>query len=276
MSRSTSRPHPRRGFTLLEVILALSIALGLLTVVLHFHQQAARLRDRTLADSAELAAVRLFMDRLSTELRTAAPRPGSFQGTAQSLEFMRLAFPPPPRAPASLDSAAPSPGGSPLRRIRYRLVGSPAEGTETASGIERTDEPASSVAFAAPAPATIALNPSTPSLDNTVVADLEPASTVAPAPGESARGAIFAGLRYLSLRYWDGSAWLDSWTSPTPPLGVEVNLAVDPPPLTATATPSSTTTATAFPRELFRRVISLPGAGRSLPAHSPDAEDFGL
>ena len=54
------------AFTLLEVLLALSIAIGLLIVVLYYYQQAALLRDSTLDSATGLAAVRLCMDRLGT------------------------------------------------------------------------------------------------------------------------------------------------------------------------------------------------------------------
>ena len=59
------------GFTLLEVILAVSIAIGIMTVALYFYQQSSMLRKDALEEMERIAAVRLVMDRLGMELRCA-------------------------------------------------------------------------------------------------------------------------------------------------------------------------------------------------------------
>ena len=61
-----------RGFTLIEVVLAIVIAVGLLTGVLVFYRQAAILREEILRKADALSAVRLVMDRISTNC---GPRP---------------------------------------------------------------------------------------------------------------------------------------------------------------------------------------------------------
>lgn len=248
------RHAPPLGFTLLEVLLALSIAIGLLAVVLHFHQQIARLRNQILADSAQLSAVRLCMDRIAMELRTAAPQPGTFHGSARELVFVRC-------VPSDLQdwrdpatTATDLPARSPYRRIRYRLPEAP-DGA-AATEIERHEEP---------------LDPpeTTPSSDQNLDPagfDSSPANPSDPSASPAAPKAValaqtLPGLRHLALRYWDGSAWMESWPGPGLPRGVEVSLASElPPPTAPPGTP---------PRELFRRVIALPTASAPLNSDSP-------
>ena len=74
------------GFTLIEVILAIVIALAILVVVLHFYQQATNLREQVIAETEKVGAARLLMDRITGELRSALPEwslAPAFIGTAE-------------------------------------------------------------------------------------------------------------------------------------------------------------------------------------------------
>ena len=85
-----------RGFTLIEVVLAIVIAVGLLTGVLVFYRQAAILREEILRKADALSAVRLVMDRISTELRTAPPGTAGtpiLSGDSHSLRILHTAVP---------------------------------------------------------------------------------------------------------------------------------------------------------------------------------------
>ena len=82
------------GFTLIEVILALSIAIGILVVALYFYSQTANLRGQLLDESDRLADLRLVMDRLTGELRSALEIPRQrFSGEGTSLSFVTVAAP---------------------------------------------------------------------------------------------------------------------------------------------------------------------------------------
>ena len=259
----------RRGFTLLEVILALAIALGLLAVVLYFYQQASRLRDATLADTARLAAVRLCLDRLATELRTASTRPGTFHGGPQSLEFVQCDFASPSAWVAGTNTIGVV-NRFPVRRIRY--VGHATDQSGSVSGVERIEEPPAPAAPAATADDTDraddnATNSDTslpPDLLTGTNADFFSSATNTDLAGEATNqdsvtaigtdetSLLIGELRFLRLRYWDGTAWLDSWTASGLPRGVEISLATEP--LPPDAPPD------ALPSEVFRRVIALPAA----------------
>ena len=64
-------------------------------------------------------------------------------------------------------------------------------------------------------------------------------------------------IRFLHFRFWDGSAWLDSWADVVPPLAVEVSFGIEPQP--DDALPEE------YPFEVFRRVVLLPGGRESDP-----------
>lgn len=84
------------AFTLLEVILAVSISIGMMAVALYFYQQSATLRRDALNEIERISVVRLVMDRVGMELHCAVNGgdllPG-LKGTSNSLEFIRLDSP---------------------------------------------------------------------------------------------------------------------------------------------------------------------------------------
>ena len=273
----SSRRTGTRAFTLLEVVLALSLALGLLGVVLVFYQQIAHVRDQALADTAGLAAVRLCMDRLATELRTVSPQPDGFRGGPQEIEFVRCHLNATWSTATSTHPAARRPDAFPLRRIRYRLAGTNDLGTPT--GVERLEEAAGSTLppaaspMADPAPS--ATSPSTnaePALADATaptnaVAEVLTEAVVGTAEGSTESSGTASArldlpaLHYLAFRYWDGATWVTSWTGPGLPRGVEISLATEAAP--ATAGPD------ALPTEVFRRLVALPLASATPGSTSP-------
>lgn len=85
-----------RGFTLIEVVLAIVIGVGLFSGVLMFYQQSAVLREEILRKADALSAVRLVMDRISTELRTIPPSTAGvsiLSGDSRSLRILHTAVP---------------------------------------------------------------------------------------------------------------------------------------------------------------------------------------
>jgi len=96
-SKAGGRVCRRRGFTLLEVILAVAIAAGVLIGVLAFYQQTADLRGQLLREADRLATIRLLLDRMTADLRSARVDTESAQGltgTESSLQVVRLELPP--------------------------------------------------------------------------------------------------------------------------------------------------------------------------------------
>src|ERR1041384_5134752 len=68
-----------RAFTLVEVILAIVIALGILVVLLYFYQQATNLRAQAILETERIASARLLMDRITSELSSSQSE-GALEG----------------------------------------------------------------------------------------------------------------------------------------------------------------------------------------------------
>jgi type II secretory pathway pseudopilin PulG len=214
------------AFTLVEVILAIFIALGILVVLLYFYQQATDLRSQVLQQTENIAAARLILDRLTGELRTAQSDPafgGGFIGGSNAIQFIK----------ADVPSFAAWTGGAlgrsafpvtDLKTVRYRLE----SGADTnVMGLVRSEEPR------IPRRQVVALD------------DLEGTNAVAAAEPPPVLGEI----RFLQFRYWSGTNWLTSWTGSGCPEAVEISLG-----------PEALTNGveeTEMPVDVFRRIVYL-------------------
>ena len=217
----------RTAFTLIEVILAVTIATGILVVALVFYQQAAHLRSQLIEEAERLSAVRLVMERISADLRSAFAQPQiGFTGTTDSMEFVVT-------RPPNL-TAFPAAPASDLRKVYYYLAAS-LEGTNfVITGLDRTEE--TLLAKPAATGSAAQITPPAPVTGATNSAVVEPLATE---------------IQFVRLRYWDGTGWLEAWDAPDLPFAVEVSLGTEPLP--------EDEVAEAYSAELFRRVILLPG-----------------
>ncbi len=238
----TSSPTGHAAFTLLEVVLAITIAIGLLLVAMTFYQQSTSLRGQLLDEAERLAAVRQVMDRLAADLRVAPAHDRvGFTGDSNSLRFATTAL------PLALGGMQTD-----LRRVAYRATYA-GEGTNlSVSGLVRTEEPAVDFLASARSPV-LATTTVDPGSETNSLAASDPAT---PAPAPTATEPLTESVRYLSFRFWDGAAWSESWSGVAPPMGVEVTLGFE-------ALPPETPPET-HPGEVFRRVIFLP-AGQPKP-----------
>jgi len=245
------------GFTLIEVVLAIVIAVGLLTGVLVFYRQASVLREEILRKADALSAVRLVMDRISGELRTAPPAtPGTpiLIGDSRSMRILHTAVP----------SKTPWRGG-PLGRatiaeadwmeVAYRW-----SNDTNQPGLFRQERSHTASA----------------SVSTNLPTEIEAQSggitnSIAPSGGVLLSEAI----GYLRFRYWDGSRWLSGWDKSEPPGAVEVSLgleSMEEEPLDENT--ATTDEASDYPFELFRRVIALPaGLSGSTVVTEPTMEE---
>jgi type II secretory pathway pseudopilin PulG len=236
---------PHSAFTLLEVVLAIIIAIAILVVALAFHHQATTLRGQLLEESERLAAVRQIMDRLAADLRVAPVHAHTgFAGDSNSLRFVTTRL---PLATASFDSD--------LRRVTYRATFAGDTTNLAVSGLLRLEEPA--VEFVA-SPLTPSAAP-VPELLGDAAEELAAGITNTTASAAGSGEPLTEAIRFLNFRFWDGTAWRDAWSGVAPPPGVEVSLGFEP--LPADLTPDL------YPGEVFRRVIFLP-AGQPKPAET--------
>jgi len=226
------------AFTLLEVVFAIGIATGILVAALAFHHQATALRANLLDEAERLAAVRQIMDRLAADLRVA---PGynhvGFIGDSNSLRFVTTRL---PLTPVGFDSD--------LRRVTYRATFSGDATNLTVSGLSRLDEPAVEL-IASPLTSTAATGTTTEPVGD-AAEELAASVTNATLSVAGAAEPLTESIRFLNFRFWDGSAWRDTWSGVAPPPGVEISLGFES--LPADMTPDM------YPGEVFRRVIFLP------------------
>lgn len=236
MNRSHRRGGRTPAFTLIEILLALSITAILLGVAMVFYRQVADLRGQVLLESERLAAMRLVFDRVASDLRSALPGAaggGGFEGDSTSMTFSR--------------SRLELGGAVGAVRVAFGPIWA-ADGTNLAvQGIARLEN------ASIPKPTLPTAPPST---------DLATAPPIAPpetnSPAESVTNApvepLTDQIRYLRLRYWSGAQWVDRWTNGTTPAGVEVTLGWDP--IEPGVEPED------YTGEAFRRVIALPAGSR--------------
>ncbi len=231
------------GFTLIEMLLAISLITGLLVLAMLFYRQATILRGQILKESQRVAAVRLVMDRMVADLRSVRTGTGSemeFRGDGSSASFVTV-LPLPP-----ISAGVP---GSDLVRVTLSSVLELTGTNNAVSGFLRREE---------------SLNPVTP-----VTLLSEGTLPVTALPEMTNQVPAFEPttdlIRYARFRYWDGAAWQTGWTNSAPPTGVEIILGTEPQPDDATFEE--------YPYEQFRRVVYVP-SGRVLV--SPEVEPFGL
>jgi type II secretory pathway pseudopilin PulG len=221
------------AFTLLEVILAVALATGILIAMMLFYRQAADLRTQLLLETDRLTNIRLVLDRITSDLRSACSDNESllgFSGDTASLQFVRLELPS-PSAWSKTEATHPTLAQTDLRIVSYSTQ-SALDGTNLVlSGLARTERP-----LAPPRMLQESSRKSNPTEGDTT-------SKLSPE-------LLTDAIRYLRFRYWDGTQWLDSWNDVELPHGVEVSLGTEPFP--EEAAPGD------YLPDVFRRVIYLP------------------
>jgi type II secretory pathway component PulJ len=237
-----------RGFTLVEVILAIGLATAMLLVALVFYHQAAEMRENLMRESEAFTGMRLTLDRLAADLRAAQPTVNSnnlFMGDSSSMQFVKESLGVPTAAGDTNAVEAPD-----LMKVTFTALVN-TNGTNSALiGLDRNEESLYSFDITNALPVStnqLTLSTNDPSLmvpDQTNVV-VEPFADM---------------VRFVRFRYWDGSAWQASWTNAAPPPGVEIVLA-------ATTLPDDAAP-DALPPDAFRRVIYLPG-GVAQPQTDP-------
>ncbi len=270
-TRFATDPTRRKGaaaFTLLEVALAIAISVGMLVVVLYFYRQASRLRADLLRQTEQVTSARLLMQRLTAELRAATIDEvtlDSLTGESNSIEFVTTVLPGPSAWGRGDLGRVLSPQAD-LHLVSYSLA---SDGTGTNFiGLNRSDEPL--VEWGAGTNSDLFAGSSSTDLSGTDTNEEDFFFWDEPA-APALNTMLSPDFQYLQFRYWDGSAWLDSWYNVDLPLAVEVTLGIEPPPEESEATGTEIAKAD---YELFRRVIFLPqNRGPSVLANSSDSSD---
>lgn len=234
------RPCLAAGFTLVEVILAIVIALGILVVLLYFYQQATHVRAQAIQETERIAATRLLMDRITGELRAISPGLAGqavLTGSSNSIQFVKTDVP-------SYSAWMGGPLGrstfpvTDRKRVRYQLESS-LDMTNVA-GLLRSEEPLVQQVIS----------------DDDLMEDM-PSTLAGASP-------VLEEIRFLQFRYWSGTNWLDSWNAPGFPEGVEISMGAEP----VTNGPEY-----AESGDVFRRVVYLGRSGTIKPGPSTNVTE---
>jgi hypothetical protein len=225
-------PRPAKaGFTLLEVVLAVTLALALMAAMLTFYKQAADVRAAVLGDARLIGAERMIMGRLTEELRSAFVQRFiglGLEGGMSEMRFVSVTFPGGAMwVEQNVTDVAPMARESDVAIVGYRLRYSEDEmGQVVVDGLERTCQ-------------------------------RTPTAQISEEGKEIQATLLSPDLKFLRLRYWDGTAWAESWGGGALPQAVEIVLGQAP--LPENVEPLE------YPYPTFRRIVALPSAPRSAP-----------
>jgi len=223
-------PRERQGgFTLIEVVLAVALALALVGALLVFYQQTTQVRA-AVGDVVETVAdERIVMDLVTDELRAALvlPRTGiTLEGSLDAMRFVTT------RLPGAVAWAEPSatdaPAAPPERDVqivgcRLRVV-EDADGSPVIVGVEHTCQ--------------------------------KLVTARAAEEGKEIQATLLAPrLKFLRLRYWDGTDWQPRWSGSGLPGAVEIVLGEKPLP--------EGTDALRYPYPIYRRVVFVPAGAKA-------------
>jgi len=270
----------RQGFTLLEILLAVSIAMLLLFVALFTYRQLVLLRSALNQQLQQIREAREFLDTLARELHQAISIQ-SFSGTDHSLRFTCI-------APLSVSS---DPSLPPIGAWQWNISipqnqdGTPTPGLtlQVRPTIQAVQEsPDSTSTESNRVPSSLSLSDSglfsewsqassneidtvdLESLNSLIVSRSSTSSTYYSSATFSSDSQRLVRHFYVRFRYWDKSDWKDQWTGPTPPAGIEVTISDQPLDTTtgslfssSSSSASSSPSQTEEPEFILRRFIAI-------------------
>lgn len=270
MSRRSPTCGSLRGFTLVEVVLAILIISGIMTVLLYFYQRAAEVRQIALQETEYISTARLVMEQITSELRTARAAPDHFlalDGTSNSILFVCTALPSTARWLADTNEPLQGLPATDLKKVSYSLAG----GTNLTAtrGLDRQEE--FLVGLSTPQPANPSGTRSTNELSSAdqflITNDFAATNLVS-----TVRQPLTDKIRFLQFRFWDGAAWTNTWSGLELPGGVEISLGRESMPVESEGE--------GYPYEMFRRVVFLPQSGhptnRQKGSEAGAGEEFAL
>ncbi|MDP6637505.1 MAG: hypothetical protein QGG42_21610 [Phycisphaerae bacterium] len=190
------------GFTLLEVVLAISLIVSLMGSAIWFTRNIASARDKINNKAQEIVSRRSLMRRITKELRCAMSMRRLGLGIAGESDYIAFVTTSLPGRSVWVDRNIldqPVPPETDIQLITYRqAIVEDEEGMEEIVGIERTCQK---------------------------LLDAPEAEE-----GENIRVAMLTEkLKYLRLRYFDGESWTKVWTADRGlPLAVEVTIGDEP------------------------------------------------
>jgi type II secretory pathway component PulJ len=224
----------RSGMTLIEVMLAVALTVGLMMSAIAFYRHVIDVREQLTGQfhqAQRTCARRAVMDRLTDELRSAMVFPFlqlGLSGQAMEVQFVTATVPGAGAWAVTNTTEQALERESDLRIVGYRLrVVEDANGQEVIEGLERT-------------------------VQKTLAAEVVE-------EGAQIQCTLIAPqFKFIAFRYWDNQAsqWVASWEGGDLPMAVEIVLGAEP--LPEDMPPEE------YPYATFRRVVYVPGGSQPL------------
>jgi type II secretory pathway pseudopilin PulG len=261
-----------------EVILAILIISAIITVLLYFYQRSSEVRAKVLEETEFLSVSRMFLEQITSELRSARVVEDQFigfEGSSNLISFIRTSMPRMDRWIVSTNDPVVLPPSTDLERVTYTLLSGTNEFDP--KGIDRTQELlTSALAAATNMGDMMPAGTNSFAADTAAALDTNAASMYAPIADTNlfptndllfVRPPLTDRIRYLRFRYWAGTNWVDTWSGMQLPAGVEITLGRDAMPEQRFSSDSSTASsmtstnmADDYPYTIYRRVVYLPNS----------------
>ena len=258
----------QNAFTLVEILLALGLTTILCGMMFGLYRSCADNRTVVRDTLEELRVLRVVMNQISRDLSSAVALKQlniGMDGSPDAAEWVCIDLPARRAwAEAELGEERPTPEAD-MRMIGYRLRIDDATGEPLVIGIERTLE-------------RIVTSESTerPSRGGGGMGETAYEATTRQQEEEAAAEEgedenaeeerievklLTESVRYLRLRYFDGTEWLDEWEDlSSVPMAVEISLGFKPSPAVLLEADEE------YPYEVFRRVVFLSAGAVGQPA----------
>lgn len=251
--------HRTHAFTLMEIILALTLSMGLIASVFAFYRRTAEIRDHLTHEMQKVDGQRAAMDRLTGEFQGAIVYPFlgiGLEGTGDTVTFVNPVL----VGPQAWDTwtendptAEPVRPRQDLQMIGYRLRASrDGDDIVRVEGLERTSQTT----------LLAQMGDSADKVTRTIVSNGQ-VTDVEEGP-EVEAVLVSSAVKFFAIRYWDGSAWQTAWGGGDLPLGVEITMGTEPLPEGVAAQD--------YPYEVSRRVVFLPGGIKAMQVSQGVAE----
>lgn len=212
------RRDGRGGFTLLEVVLALSLMIAMMAGIYEFYTSTMRARDAAVRSMRDTIMMRAMLEQMAEDIRHMtdfAPDGQVMIGDQEQLTFVRMGLPDMGLALQQRDPITddPKPGLQDLYRITYMLQRDTEEeyldedGTPVVYGLLRTRpqliDPNSTYTMSPEALA---------KYEEETGFELEMGEPAEPPPPD-----LMPEIKYLRFWYYDGTEWLPRWQVAAPP-----------------------------------------------------------
>ena len=261
--RLAKRCRRRSAFTLLEVLLAVVIAAGLLSTAMYFYHKSSRFRSDLILETERIASARLILNRMSTELRSSLHHPVrniGFKGGSNWVEFLKTEIPSEASWAISTENSSsaayPETG---YRLIRYELamknvIDTGLDNAANREMIENLNLDNNSGGDPSGDFPSLKQGDAIDRTERRLLTAKASTNSLATVRIEPVR--ITDQLKYMQLRYLNNGNWAENWGGPNPPAGIEISLGIDP--------LSATNLLEEYTNHVFRRIVRIPTSSDSI------------